>query len=64
MGLYDEYLTRAPSGTYASEALGRKMIATSKLEGAARAKPVAEEYLLRFPRGTYAGAARALLKAP
>jgi TolA-binding protein len=61
---YEEYLTRAPLGTYASEALGRRMIAMSRLEGAARAKPVAEEYLLRFPRGTYAGAARALLQAP
>jgi hypothetical protein len=61
---YEEYLTRAPTGTYASEALGRKMIATSKLEGAARAKPIAEAYLFRFPSGTYAGAARALLQAP
>jgi len=64
MSRYDEYLTRAPNGTYASEALGRKMIATSRLEGASLAKPVAEEYLLRFPSGTYAGAARALLKTP
>jgi ferric-dicitrate binding protein FerR (iron transport regulator) len=61
---YEEYLTRAPTGTYAPEALGRKMIATSKLEGAARAKPIAEEYLFRFPSGTYAGAARALLQGP
>jgi hypothetical protein len=61
---YEEYLVQAPSGTYASEALGRKMIATSKLEGAARSQPVAEEYLRRFPSGTYAGAARALLQAP
>jgi hypothetical protein len=61
---YEEYLTRAPTGTYASEALGRKMIATSKLEGAARAQLVAEEYLRRFPSGTYAGAARALLRTP
>jgi hypothetical protein len=57
---YDEYLTRAPTGTYASEALGRKMIATSSVEGAARAQPIAEDYLRRFPNGTYAGAARAL----
>jgi TolA-binding protein len=61
---YEEYLVQAPSGTYASEALGRRMIATNKLEGAARAQPVAEEYLRRFPGGTYAGAARALLHAP
>jgi TolA-binding protein len=61
---YEEYLTRAPTGTYASEALGRKMIATSKLTGAPAARPIAEEYLRRFPGGTYAGAARALLRAP
>ena len=61
---YDEYLTRAPTGTYASEALGRKMTLTSKLEGASRARPVAEEYLRRFPGGTYAGPARAFVRAP
>jgi hypothetical protein len=61
---YDEYLTRAPRGTYASEALGRKMTLTSKLEGPAQARPIAEEYLRRFPGGTYAGPARAFLRAP
>lgn len=61
---YEEYLTRAPTGTYASEALGRKMIATSKLAGEPAARPIAEQYLRRFPGGTYAGAARALLQAP
>ena len=62
--LYEEYLSRAPSGTYASEALGRRMTATSKVEGAVRAQAIAQEYLHRFPSGTYAGAARALLRAP
>jgi hypothetical protein len=61
---YDEYLKRAPGGTYASEALGRKMTLTSKLEGASRARPIAEEYLRRFPAGTYAGPARAFLRGP
>lgn len=61
---YDEYLARAPAGTYASEALGRKMTLTSQLEGSARAQPLAEEYLRRFPSGTYAGSARALRRAP
>lgn len=60
LGWYDEYLSRAPAGTYASEALGRKMTVTSSLEGPERARPIAEEYLRRFPNGTYAGAARAL----
>ncbi len=61
---YDEYLARAPTGTFASEALGRKMILTSKIEGTTQAQPVAEEYLRRFPNGTYAGSARALRRAP
>jgi len=61
---YDEYLKRAPSGTYASEALGRKMTLTSKLEGTAAARPIAEEYLRRFPTGTYAGPARAFVRTP
>jgi hypothetical protein len=64
LGWYEEYLTQAPTGTYASEALGRKMMATRALAGVARARPIAEEYLDRFPLGTYAGAARALLRAP
>jgi hypothetical protein len=61
---YDEYLSRAPAGTYASEALGRKMTVTSSLEGPARARPIADDYLRRFPNGTYAGAARALRRGP
>jgi hypothetical protein len=61
---YDEYLRQAPTGTYASEALGRKMTLTSKLGGTSRARPIAEEYLRRFPAGTYAGPARAIVAAP
>src|SRR4051794_32871539 len=33
LGWYDRYLNEAPSGAYASEALGRKMTATEKLRG-------------------------------
>jgi TolA-binding protein len=61
---YDDYLTRTPNGTYVSEALGRKMTLTHKLEGAARARLIAQEYLRRFPTGTYAGPARALRRGP
>jgi TolA-binding protein len=64
IGWYDEYLTRAPTGPFVGEALGRKMTLTEKLEGAARARPVAEEYLRRFPKGSYAGSARELIRAP
>ena len=61
---YDLYLEGAPSGAYASEALGRKMIATHKLMGSEAARTVADEYLERFPTGAYAGAARALRQTP
>ncbi len=61
---YDTYLSGAPSGTYASEALGRKIIATKGLRGAAAAESLAREYLRRFPGGPYAGAARELLLHP
>lgn len=58
---YDDYLARAPNGPLAGEALGRKMTLTDKVEGPARARPLAEEYLRRFPKGNYAGSARELV---
>jgi TolA-binding protein len=58
---YDSYLDAAPTGTYASEALGRKMMVTKRLKGSAEAELIARDYLRRFPAGPYAGAARALL---
>jgi TolA-binding protein len=61
---YDEYLASAPSGTYAAEALGRKMMLSNELGGPASARKIAVEYLRRFPEGSYAGAARALLRGP
>lgn len=61
---YDEYLAVAPSGTYAAEALGRRMILTKDVEGAASAARIAEEYLRRFPRGSYVQAARTLRHGP
>jgi FecR protein. len=61
---YERYLEEAPSGAYAGEALGRKMIVTQELMGVAAARTVADDYLRRFPAGTYAGAARALRRRP
>lgn len=61
IGWYDEYLSHAPTGPLAGEALGRKMTLTDKLHGPARARSLAEEYLRRFPKGNYAGSARELL---
>jgi hypothetical protein len=57
---YDRYLDEAPSGSYAAEALGRKMVAMRDLYGVAQARGVADEYVRRFPHGSYAGAAQAL----
>jgi hypothetical protein len=64
LAFYDLYLEAAPNGAYASEALGRKMIATHKLLGPETARTVAVEYLERFPTGAYAGTARALRQTP
>ncbi len=64
IGWYDEYLARAPTGAYAAEALGRKMILTNEVGGREQARPIAREYLVRFPTGSYAGSARALQRVP
>jgi FecR protein len=61
---FNTYLTEAPSGRYASEALGRKMAVVRRSIGASAARTVAEEYLSKFPEGTYASAARAISKSP
>jgi hypothetical protein len=61
---YERCLGESPRGTYTAEALGRKMTVLQRLNGAARARPIAEEYLRRYPNGTYAAAARALIRAP
>jgi TolA-binding protein len=61
---YERHLDEAPTGTYASEALGRKMTVLARLNGDAAARPVAEEYLRRYPGGTYARAARAYATKP
>jgi len=61
---YSEYLTRSSDGSYAAEALGRKMILTHQVAGPERARPIAEEYLRRFPHGSYAAAAHTLSRGP
>jgi hypothetical protein len=58
---YDRYLAESPNGSYAAEALGRRMVALRELYGTTAARPVAEIYVRRFPRGSYAGAAQVLL---
>lgn len=60
MKWYDTYLASAPSGTYAAEALGRKLVLTKELLGPESARRIADEYLRRFPNGSYAGTAQAV----
>ena len=58
---YDQYLTKAPNGAYAAEALGRKMTVVNKTADPRTARALAKDYLRRFPKGSHAGAARAIL---
>jgi hypothetical protein len=61
---FETYLQEAPEGTYASEALGRKMLLVEQLDGGDAARPLASAYLHRFPSGTYAKAAHAIAPGP
>jgi hypothetical protein len=56
------YLDEGPDGTYAPEALGRKMAIVQKTRGSDSARPVAHEYLSKYPNGTYAAAAKAIVE--
>jgi len=61
---YDRYLSESPRGTYAPQALGRKMLLVHAQQGAAAARPLAAEYLERHPSGPYAASARKIADAP
>jgi TolA-binding protein len=61
---YERYLSEAPRGAFAAEALGREMLAARKGRGNRAAAAVAERYLDRFPGGPYAARARELVAAP
>lgn len=58
---YARYLREDAAGTYAAQALGRKMLIESR-RGSSSAGIDAEEYLQRFPSGSYADATRLILK--
>ncbi|MDP9150395.1 MAG: FecR domain-containing protein [Myxococcota bacterium] len=59
---YEKYLSEAPNGTYASEALGRRMTLVQQLFGNERGRDIAQDYALRFPQGAYAERAHALVR--
>jgi hypothetical protein len=61
---FGTYLAETPNGTYASEALGRRMTLVQTVQGSLAARPLADAYLRRFPNGTYAETARALTASP
>jgi hypothetical protein len=61
---FQAYLAESPNGTYASEALGRRMVLVRAAQGSPAARPLADAYLRRFPSGTYAETARALTTEP
>lgn len=63
LGWYERYLTEAPKGSYAAEALGRKMLALTRLSGAAGSRAVAREYVERYPNGQYVTQARGILES-
>ncbi len=60
---YARYLSERPSGTFAQEALGRRMLALRGADPSAAAS-AAREYLNRFPQGPRAGAARQMAGQP
>jgi hypothetical protein len=60
---YDTYLAESPSGSFAAEALGRKVVALATSGQSAAAAAAARQYLRRFPQGAHAGYARDLLSA-
>jgi len=57
------YLAESPSGPYASEALGRRLLLLSKSGRSGEAVSAARTYLQRYPRGAYAKSARLVLQS-
>lgn len=55
---YDTYLSEAPQGQFAADALAGKMQATMTLHGTAAARPLAVQYLQRYPNGVHSAMAR------
>ncbi len=60
---YQHYLTEQPRGTFAQEALGRRMVGLRDAASAG-ALPAAREYLSRFPEGPRANIARQIVGQP
>jgi FecR protein len=65
MDWLEAYSKESPSGAFAAEALGRRLLLLRRGEGArgARAREAAREYLRRFPEGAYREAAQSTLES-
>jgi hypothetical protein len=61
---YDTYLSESSGGSFAAEALGRKLVVLVRSGNTDSARTVARDYLKRFPRGAHAAYAREILPAP
>lgn len=59
----ETYLSESPSGVYAAEAHGRRLVLARRLNGATspKARELARSYIQRFPEGAYVETARATL---
>jgi hypothetical protein len=58
---YSAYLGEAPSGSFAAEALGRRMLALRRLNDPESTRLAARDYLARFPTGPYAHVAQEIV---
>lgn len=58
---YDQYLAESPGGSFAAEALGRKLVVLVHSGDAHTARSVAAAYLSRYPRGAHAAYAKEVL---
>jgi hypothetical protein len=64
LGWYETYLAESPTGPYAAQALGRRMMIVHRRDGIAASAGLAREYLKRFAQGPYASAAHKILERP
>lgn len=59
---YNRYLAESGGGSYASQALGRKMMLVYGRRGAAQTRTLAQDYLSRYSSGPYAASAKKIIE--
>ena len=60
---YGRYLAESPVGSYAGQALGRRMVLFDSLHDRTVARETAASYLAKFPAGPYASKARHIVES-